>query len=217
MNVPRELAAPAARLLAAAWPEAAQAVFDPARVQVAGPAVAGGAAVTLSSPAAGAERLLVMSWIGTHPDATDPLLAALWRLEEAARATGLPVLVLRLAPLVGADAPGCAYLAMRPRLEPKLARALVQPVHEDDAVAGLAAVLAGRVAWSGWYEVCGPDAFTVGEFAEAAASGALGPIVAAPAWEPAPGVLRAMGLSEWEPWARASGVRPRPVLAGART
>ena len=191
MNVPRELAAPATRLLAAAWPEGAQAAFDPARVQVAGPASTGGAEVTPATPAAGAERLLVLSWIGAHPDASDPLLAALWRLEEAARATGLPVLVLRLAPLVGAHAPGCAHLATRPRLEPKLARALVQPVREDDAVAGMAAVFAGRVAWAGWYEVCGPDALTVGEFAAAAASGALGPIEAAPAWEPAPEIGRA--------------------------
>ena len=216
MTTSRELAAPASRLLAAARLAAGGAAVDPARVQVLGPALARGEAVTPLAPASAEERLLVMSWIGTHPDATEPLLAALWRLEEDARATGLPVLVLRWAPIVGPASPWCALLAGRPRLDAKLARALIQPIHEDDAIAGLAAALAGHVAWNGWYELCGSEAFTVGELAEAAAAGALGAIDAAPAWEPAPGVLRAMGLSEWEYWARASGVTPRSVLAGVR-
>ena len=210
------LAAPASRLLAAARARLDAAAFDPTRLHVLGPAASRDDEVT-PLPAAGAEgRLLVMSWIGAHPDATDRLLAALWRLEEAARATGLPVLVLRLAPLVGGGSPWSAQLAGRPRLDAKLARALVQPIREDDAVAGLARACSGEVEWRGWFEVCGRDPLTVGELAEAAAGGAFGQVDATPAWEPEPGVLRAMGLSEWKPWADACGIVPRSVLEGAR-
>jgi hypothetical protein len=205
-----ERAAPIPRLLAAARRQAGAAATDPARLAVLGPASGGPDSVTPIPARGTVERLLVMSWIGTHPDASDSLLASLWRLEEDARATGLPVLVLRLAPLLSARSPLCALLASRPRLDARLARSLVQPLHEDDAVEGLARVLAGRVEWAGWFELCGSDPLTVGECAEAAASGAFGPTEGQPAWEPSPGVLRAMGLSEWEPWARASGVTPRP-------
>src|SRR5213075_1100163 len=50
-------------------------------------------------------RLLVLSRIGVHPDAKAPGLAALWKLEERARASKLPMLTLRLAPMVGPRSP----------------------------------------------------------------------------------------------------------------
>jgi nucleoside-diphosphate-sugar epimerase len=123
------------------------------------------------------------------------------------------VLVLRFAPLVGPRSPLCAQLAGGVPLDARLARALVQPVHEDDAIAGLASALAGQLEWRGWYEVCGADPLTVGELAAAAVAGRFGRAGTPPAWEPAPEVLRAMGLSEWEPWAGACGVTPRGLAA----
>ena len=207
-------ATPFERLLAAAWERVGAMGVARERVRVLGPMGGTDAGVTPWSVSDADERVLVTGWIGTHPDATVPLLARLWALEEAARAGGLPVLVLRFAPLVGQHSPLCAKLAGGPPLDARLARALVQPVHEADAIEGLARVLAGHVAWHGWYEVCGADPLTVGELAAAAAAGRFGPAAVAPAWEPPADVLRAMGLSEWQPWASACGVTPRSVAAG---
>ena len=209
------LAPPGPRLLAAAEARALEraraSALEPTAVRVLGPALGDRGAVT-PVPACGAhERVLVLSWIGAHRDAREPLLARLWDLEEAARATRRPVIVLRLAPVVGAGSPLVAHLAGRPRLDARLERSLVQPVHEDDVVEGLARLLAGPVEWGGWYEVCGPEPLTVGELAACAAAGALGPAAATPAWEPATSVLRAQGMAEWQPWARACGVEPRRI------
>ena len=43
-----------------------------------------------------APRLLLVTRLGTHPDAAHPRLRECWVLEEAARGAGLPLLVLRL-------------------------------------------------------------------------------------------------------------------------
>ena len=42
-------------------------------------------------------RVLVLSAIGAHPDAKEKRLRRLWRIEESARASGVPALTLRLA------------------------------------------------------------------------------------------------------------------------
>jgi len=84
----------------------------------------------------------------------------------------------------------------------------------DDAVAALARLLSGALEWRGWYEVCGSDALTVAELAEHSTACTFGRSVAEPAWEPAPGVLGAQGMAEWEPWARASSVTPRRLATG---
>jgi uncharacterized protein YbjT (DUF2867 family) len=215
----RDLAPPGPRLLAAAWERArgraAAAVIEPARVRVLGEVAGPDSAVTLVTADDAHERVLVMSWIGAHPDTREPLLERLWKLEEAARATGLPTIVLRFGPLIGRRSPLLALLAQGLRLDRRLEHSLIQPLREDDAIEGVARLLAGRIEWSGWYEVCGPDARTVGELRAAAVAGALGSFDAAPAWEPSAGVLRAQGVVEWRPWADASGVTPRRVDASA--
>lgn len=208
----RELAEPAPRLLNAAWALAGPNAFARARVGVLGPARAAADAVTPCSMMGSIDRWLVLSWIGAHPDARDPLLVALWALEEEARATGLPTLVLRLAPLVGPDSPLLALLKTRPKLDARLERALVQPMLEADVVAGLAKFLDGSAAWTDWYEVCGPDALSLGELAQLAQADHFGALEAIAGWEPAPTVLRAQGLSEWDAWTRATGVAPRSIL-----
>ena len=208
-----QLAEPAPRLLAAAWVRASDAAMDLRGVGVLGPATDDAQAVTPCVPNDTLERWLVMSWIGAHPDAGDPLLAALWGLEEAARATGLPTLVLRLAPLISRHAPLLSLLAQRPALDARLARALIQPVLEADVVAGIARFLTGAGLWNDWYKACGPDAISVGELAQFAQAGQFGQVAALPAWEPSPAVLRAQGLSEQDAWTRATGLAPRSVLA----
>ena len=206
------LAEPAPRLFEAAWMLAGPRAIDPARVGVVGTAHAAADAVTPCAPNATIERWLVLSWIGAHPDARDPLLAALWALEEAARATGLPTLVLRLAPLVGPRSPLLALLRDNPKRDARLDRRLVQPVLEADVVAGLAKWIDGSAVWGDWFEVCGPDALSVGELIQLTQAGHFGALDAAPAWEPSPAVLRSQGLSEWEAWALATGVTPRSIL-----
>jgi len=209
------LAPPGPRLLAAAearaLDRAGAAAIEPASMLVLGATPGDRGAVTPVPADGDYERVLVLSWIGAHRDAREPLLARLWDLEEAARATRRPAIVLRFAPLIGASSPLLAHLARRPRLDARLERSLIQPMHEDEAVEGLARLLAGQVEWAGWFEVCGPEPLTVGELAAYVAAGALGSAEAAPGWEPSPAVIRAQGMAEWEPWARASGVTPRRI------
>ena len=212
-NLWSHLAEPAPRLLEAAWALAGPDAIDPARVGALGPAHAAADGVTPCSMNATIERWLVLSWIGAHPDARDPLLAALWAREEAARATGLPTLVLRLAPLVGPRSPLLALLKNHPKLDARLERALVQPVIEADVVEGIAGLINGPFDQSDWYEVCGPDPLSIGEFAQLAQAGHFGALAGAPGWEPSPAVLRAQGLSEGDAWARATGVAPHSILS----
>src|SRR5690349_22288706 len=127
------VAPPGPRLLAAAVVhacglEAAEAV-DPRDLLVVGPADADARDVTPIPADDESSRILVLSWIGAHRDAREPVLSRLWDLEEAARATRRPTLVLRLAPLIGARSPLIAQLARRPRLDARLERSLIQPIH----------------------------------------------------------------------------------------
>src|SRR5687767_12706729 len=85
-------------------------------------------------------RLLLLSALGAHPDARDHRLRSLWDIEEAARATGLPLLTLRLGPLVGPESPLWQRLRSRPRL-PRRGEALLMPVVEEDVVEALAQAL----------------------------------------------------------------------------
>jgi hypothetical protein len=108
-----------------------------------------------------------------------------------------------------------AWLARRPRLAPRLARAIVQPVLESDVVASIAAALAGRVPWNGWFEACGPEPFSVGELAALAASRGASAFSAPAACEPSEAILAAQGLAEWRPWSEAFGLVPAVVTSGA--
>lgn len=203
--LPAALATPASRLLAAlpAPPPGAPvtlAVSDGAFVFDLREAIA-------RAPRA-IERVLVLSRLGAHPDAKAPSLQRLWRLEEHVRASGLPVLTLRTAPLVSPDSPLVRKLASRPAL-PRGGRAMLNPVAESDAVETLARALDGRVRWDGWYEVAGPDVWTLAELAEAAV------VAGAPRdggeWEPALDEIAEHRLAESEPWASTFGITPRPV------
>lgn len=158
-------------------------------------------------------RVLVLSLIGAHPDARAPRLAGLWRLEEWARATALPVLTLRLAPLVGPESPLWLRLRSRPRL-PAVGRRPLNPVDERDALETLVRALDGRARWQGWYEVAGPEAVTLAELAELAHT--AGRAGTDGAWEPPLAELAEHRLSECEPWARHFGIAPAAVTARAK-
>ncbi len=171
----------------------------------------------LSRPGSGPAptRLLVVTRLGTHPDAAAPRLRDCWDLEERARAGGLPVLVLRLGPMLGPASPLWLHLATGPAL-PRGGAKLVNPVAETDVVETLDRALAGRAAWEGWYEVAGPETWTLAELVELArATGAPrgGP---GAAWEPPLAEIEEHRLAEAEPWLTHFGLAPRPLAEQAR-
>lgn len=155
-------------------------------------------------------RVLVVGAVGAHPDARLPRLRTLWELEENVRSTRLPVLVLRLGPLVGPDSPLWQRLRSAPRLG-RAGGALVQPVAESAVIETLDRALSGRARWDGWWECVGPDAMTLDELATVARE--AGPRLPAGSgeWEPALEELASQRLAEGEPWLAHFGLEPRPV------
>ena len=159
-------------------------------------------------------RIVMLDWIGTHPDAEDAALKASWELEEAARATGADVVALRLAPLVGPGSPLMAWLARRPGLDARSRRRPLQPVLETDAVATIARAWSGEGPREGAFEICGKDVVDLGELLDLAVAQGTAAFTAAPECEPSLAILRGQGLSEWEPWAVAFGIMPSPIDLG---
>ncbi len=165
-------------------------------------------------PPASGTRLLVLTRIGTHRDARSRALRACWHLEEAARATGLPALVLRLGPLLGPRSPLWLRLRARPRL-PRGGAKLLNPVVEEDVAETLARALDGRASWEGWYEVAGREAWTLAELCALAA--AAGPPLAAGsgAWEPPLEEMAEHRLAEAGPWLAHFGLETQPLAGRA--
>ena len=171
-------------------------------------------AIAAVRPAPGA-RLLVLSRVGVHRDARSPALRALWDLEERARGSGLPVLTLRLAPLLGPASPLWLELATRPRL-PHGGCQLLNPVCESDAVDTIELALAGRARWEGWYEVAGPEVMSLAELAALASEWPEDPAAgAAAAWEPPLDQIAEMRLCEAGPWLEHFDLTPRPLAEAA--
>lgn len=168
------------------------------------------------APPAGAppRARIVLGWIGTHRDARAPELRAHWELEETLRGADVPVLALRLGPLVGAGAPLWATLRRESPPAPA-ARRLMHPLLEDDLVELLARVIASGVAATEWHEVAGREITSLDELA-ALARAAARPARAAPAWEPALDALREQRLVEPELWMRRFGIEAGSVSAWAR-
>ncbi len=165
--------------------------------------------------AAPGARVLVISRLGAHPDARSETLKGLWRLEEHARASGLPVLTLRLGPLLGPLSPLWLKLRTGPKL-PKEGRMLLNPVAESDAIETIERALDGRAGWEGWFEVAGPEVMSLADLA--ALARAAGP-PAAPggvAWEPALSELQEQRLAEAGPWLSHFGLEPRPLAERVR-
>jgi hypothetical protein len=155
-------------------------------------------------------RVLVLSRIGAHPDARAPGLRGLWDLEERARASGLPTLTLRLAPLLGPSTPLWRTLRSGPRL-PRDGRALLQPVVEDDAVETLHRAVEGRVAWEGWFEVAGDEAWSLAELCGRATARGRVRRDRDARWEPPLEEMAEHRLAESGPWREAFGIAPAPL------
>jgi len=153
-------------------------------------------------------RVLVLSRLGAHPDAKAPALQRLWRLEEHVRGGGNPTLTLRFAPVVGPHAPFWNKLRTRPAL-PAGGRGLVNPVHEEDAVETIARALDDPAPWHDWYEVAGPECWSLAELRELAGQAGRGPD--AGAWEPPLDEIAEHRIAESEPWAGRFGIVPAPL------
>jgi len=157
--------------------------------------------------------VLVLSRLGTHPDARTPALQRLWRLEEHVRGGGAPTLTLRFAPLVGPGSPLWNRLRTRPSL-PRGGRQLLNPVAEADAVETLERALAGRAAWPGWFEVAGPEVWSLAELRELASAAGRG--ADAGAWEPPLDELAEHRLAEAGPWLEHFAMNATPIEACVR-
>jgi len=160
-------------------------------------------------------RLLVITRLGTHRDAAGPRLRECWELEETARRSGLPALVLRLGPMLGPESP----LWLRLRADPSLPRRgakLLNPVAESAVLETLELALAEEAPWAGWYEVAGPEVWTLGELAALARE--AGPVLpaGAGAWEPPLAELEEHRLAEPGPWLGRFPVAVRPLADQAR-
>lgn len=141
-------------------------------------------------------RVLVLSRLGAHPDAKAPALQRLWRLEEHVRKGGAPTLTLRFAPLLGLESPLWRKLASRPSL-PRGGRQSLNPVLETDAIETLARALADSRPWADWFEVAGPEVWSLAELAQLATRSGATP---GGRWEPELDELAEHRLAEAEPW-----------------
>ena len=158
-------------------------------------------------------RALVLSRLGAHPDARHPALQRLWRLEEHVRGGGAPTRTLRLAPLLGPGTPLWRRLRSLPAL-PRGGRQLVNPVAESDALETLRRALDGRAPWAGWFEVAGPEAWSLAELRDLARP--AGRAADAGEWEPALEEMAEHRLAEREPWASHFGIEPLGVAECVR-
>lgn len=149
-------------------------------------------------------RVLVLSRLGAHPDAKAPALQRLWRLEEHVRKGGAPTLTLRFAPLLGRESPLWRKLASRPAL-PRSGRQLLNPVLETDALETLVRALADSEPWSDWYEVAGPEVWSLAELVQLAARSGTAP---GGRWEPELDELAEHRLAEAEPWMKRFAITP---------
>jgi uncharacterized protein YbjT (DUF2867 family) len=141
-----------------------------------------------------APRLLLVTRLGTHPDAVHPRLRECWALEETARSAGLPLLVMRVGPLVGPQSPLWSRLRSASSL-PRGGAKLLNPVAESDVVETLDRALCGNAEWSGWYEVAGPEVWSLAELSALARESGPALPAGSGAWEPPLDELEEHGMT----------------------
>lgn len=157
-------------------------------------------------------RILMLSRLRAHPDGPTPGLRRLWDLEERARGCGLPVLTLRLGPMVGPASPLWAKLASAPPL-PRAGRPLVHPVAEEDVIETVHRAITGPGPWEDWYDVAGPEVWSLAELVALAAGADAG---AGGAWEPPLEELEHHRLTDPAPWLERFALAPAPLATRAR-
>lgn len=210
MLVPGRPAPPVPRLLAAV--AAPQAPDRCETMVLTSGSVAGSqiAAVLGEGRRRGDVRVLVVGSVGVHPDASSSRLRELWELEEACRASGLPVMALRLAPLLGARSPLWQRLRSRPALG-RHAGVLLCPLAETDAARALERAVALEWTSPEWYEVAGSEIWSLGELVELARG--IGERLAPGAgeWEPALEEIVEARIPETSAWRQRSALTPASV------
>jgi uncharacterized protein YbjT (DUF2867 family) len=159
-------------------------------------------------------RILILSRLGAHPDAQAAPLRALWNMEERARGVGLPALTLRIAPMLGPRSPIWRQLALRQHL-PRGGRQLLNPVCESDVVETLVRALSGRASWEGWYEVAGPEVWSLAELGALAAEYPPAAREGVAAWEPSLDELAEHRLAEADPWLEHFNLTPTAIRTAA--
>ena len=121
------------------------------------------------------------------------------------RGGGAPTLTLRFAPLLAADSPLWLKLRSRPGL-PRGGRQLLNPALEADAVETLVRALADPAPWRDWYEVVGPEAWTLAELRDLAAES--GAARERGAWVPPLEEMAEHRLAESGPWTERFRIAP---------
>ena len=118
----------------------------------------------------GIKRFVLLSTIAVkYPSAASyPYAASKLRAEEAVRSNITEHLILRPTVIVGRGNPpweSLLALASKPVLFlPGDGRVVVQPIHVDDLVDGLLAILEGKLFLRGTFELGGPDRLSLEEF-----------------------------------------------------
>jgi uncharacterized protein YbjT (DUF2867 family) len=161
-------------------------------------------------------RVLVIGPLGVHPDAPVARLRSLWEIEETCRASGLPVIALRIAPLVGPTSPLWLKLRSRPPLG-RRSETLLCPLAEIDAVRVLERVIEEEWTDTQWFEVAGEEILTLAELAGLARD--LGPRMPsrAGAWEPALEEIESARIPDLSPWRRRFALATGSVRRLAET
>jgi len=124
------------------------------------------------------------------------------------------VLVLRLGPLVGLQSPLWSRLRSAPSL-PRGGVKLLNPVVESDVVETLDRALCGRAEWSGWYEVAGPEVWSLAELSALARESGPALPAGSGAWEPPLDELEKHQLAETGSWFDHFGMTVRSLAEQA--
>jgi uncharacterized protein YbjT (DUF2867 family) len=109
------------------------------------------------------------------------------------------------------------WLRLRSGSSPRRGGALLlNPVAESDVVETLDRALCGRAEWSGWYEVAGPEVWSLAELAAVAREAGPALPAGSGAWEPPLDELEEHRLAEAGPWLEHFGMTVRPLAEQAR-